>query len=402
MVSVKKLSKNFSIVLEVLRYNPGMAFNLIGSYLQKIKAEQIDYRRPSGKTNSLSLIYMRITPLCNLHCVTCGQRGVKGVLKGTYAAEEAKKIVPPEDYVRFIDEVAVKKPVFYIWGGEPFMYPHIMEVARHIVRRGCVMSINTNGTLLTRHAEQIVRDRWSALFISLDSFEEENDRIRGKGSYRKVIESLEALKREKKRQHSQLPHVGIVTVVSRLNYRSLDKLINAMGDKGLSWHIINLGTYTNDTIIERQREFMKKNLDTDIYALEGFNSGFNEGIDGEEFQNILKRVHSMNHRYPIVTVPVIRSSRIGEYYAHLETLVRDTCRIPWSQADIDYNGNVHFCADYPEYVLGNIREQPFFEIFNNERARTFRKTLKSTPRGLFPGCVRCYQNMLFGKRRPGY
>ena len=402
MVKGTSLSKNFSVVFKTLRDHPGMAFNLTTSFLEKIKAEQIDYRRSSGKTNSLSLLYMRITPLCNLHCLTCGQRGVKGVLKGDYAIEEAKKIVPLEDYKRFIDEVSVKRPVFYIWGGEPFMYPHIMEVARHIVERGCVMSINTNGTLLTRHAEQIVRDRWSAIFVSLDSFEEENDKIRGKGSYRKVMEGLEALKREKEKQGTELPHVGIVTVASRLNYLHLAKLVDAMGDKGLSWHIINLGTYTNDRIIARQRVFMKENLDTDIYALEGFNSGFNEGIDGEKFQEILKSIHSMNNRYPIITVPVIRPKKIGEYYGNLETVVRDTCRAPWSQADIDYNGNVHFCADYPEYVIGNIREQPFFEIFNSERARKFRRVLKSTPRGLFPGCVRCYQNMLFGKRCRGY
>lgn len=402
MVQGTNLSKNFSVVMQVLRHNPGIAFNLTGSYLQKLKAEQIDYRRASGTTNSLSLLYMRITPLCNLNCLTCGQRGVKGVLKGTYAAEEAKKIVPLEDYQRFIDEVSVKKPVFYIWGGEPFLYPRIMDVAEHIVRRGCVMTMNTNGTLLARHAERIVRDRWAAIFVSLDSFEEENDRIRGKGSYQKVIDGLEALKREKERQGSHLPHVGIVTVVSSLNYLGLDKLIDAMADKGLSWHIINLGTYTNDHILNRHRAFMKEHLDTDIYALEGFNSGFNEGIDGEGFQEILKNVHAMNNRYPIITVPVIRPEKIGEYYGSLETPVRDTCRMPWSQADIDYNGNVHFCADYPEYVLGNIREQPFFEIFNNDRARKFRKVLRSSPRGIFPGCIRCYQNMLFGKRCRGY
>ncbi|MBN2050472.1 MAG: radical SAM protein, partial [Spirochaetales bacterium] len=259
MVRKPRLNTNYSVVRKVFLKNPRLASSLAHSFMEHIKAGRFDYLRPSGKTGSLGLLYMRITPLCNLNCLTCGQRGVKGVLKGTYAVEEAKKIPPLEVYRKFIDEVSVKKPVYYIWGGEPFMYPHLMEVAQHILHRGSVLAVNTNGTLLARHAEQIVRDKWSALFVSLDSFEEENDRIRGKGSYRRVVEGLEALKREKERQKSSLPYVGIVSVVSNLNYRGLDKLVEAMGDKGLSWHIINLGTYTNDSIVEEHRAFMKEN-----------------------------------------------------------------------------------------------------------------------------------------------
>jgi radical SAM protein with 4Fe4S-binding SPASM domain len=76
--------------------------------------------------------------------------------------------------------------------------------------------------------------------------------------------------------------------------------------------------------------------------------------------------------------------------------------VPWSQADIDYNGNVHFCADYPDYVIGNIREQRFWDIYNGERAQKFRKELRESPQGIFPGCLRCYQNMLFGRKKKGF
>ena len=76
--------------------------------------------------------------------------------------------------------------------------------------------------------------------------------------------------------------------------------------------------------------------------------------------------------------------------------------MPWCQTNINYNGDVHFCADYPDYILGNITEQSFKEIYNGDRANTFRKEMMESEGGIFPGCLRCYQNMLFGKKIKGF
>jgi radical SAM protein with 4Fe4S-binding SPASM domain len=397
------MKNNFSVVPEVLTRNPVMARILAGSFIKKKKAAIIDRNLHPGISNIMSLLTFRITPLCNLRCVMCNQRGETGVLKGSYAVEESKKLVPIERYKELIDEVSPHKPLFYIWGGEPFMYPDIMEFCRYVVEKGNVLSVNTNGTFLKARAEQIVKDKWNALFVSLDGFEDVNDTIRGKGSYRRVIEGFEEINRQKKLQGSNLPFMGVVTTVSNLNYKYLDKLTEAAKDFGLAWHIINLGTYTNRGIIDKHTAFMKEHLDTDIHCLEGFANGYNEGIDGELFSEVLERVHAMENGYPIITVPAIRPGKIGTYYSTLEEPVRDQCSIPWFQGNIDYNGDVYFCSDYPDYVLGNImKESSFYDIYNNEKAQKFRKVLKESKDGLMPGCVRCYQNMLFGKTIKGY
>ena len=277
-----------------------------------------------------------------------------------------------------------------------------MDLSEYIVKKKCVLSVNTNGTFLKKEAERIVRDKWNALFVSLDGFEDVNDEIRGKGSYQRVIEGFKEINRQKKLQKSNLPHMGIVTTVSNINYMHLDKLIEAVKDFDLSWHYINLGTYSNNEIVKKHTEYMTDKLDTDTYCLEAYNTGYNEGIDGELFSNILDKIHSMKPGYPIVTVPTIDPKKIGEYYSNLDIVVRDKCRVPWSQCNIDYNGDVHFCADYPDYILGNIKNDNLYSIINNERAVKFRKTLKESDNGLFPGCVRCYQNMLFGHKVKGY
>jgi sulfatase maturation enzyme AslB (radical SAM superfamily) len=157
----------------------------------------------------------------------------------------------------------------------------------------------------------IVKDKWDAIFVSLDSFEEINDAIRGNGAYQKVVKGLEALKAEKEKQNSSLPYVGIVSTISNLNYMHLATLAASMKDKGLSWHIINLGTYMDDKIGTDHEQLMKEKLDCDAGFWKGFSTGYNEGIDGDKFSKILEEVHAIDNGYPIITVPIIRPGKIS-------------------------------------------------------------------------------------------
>lgn len=396
------MKTNYSIVPKLMARDPKLALRVIRSFAAQHKGTTIDRVFHPATTNELGLMYFRLTPLCNLRCVMCGQRGDKGVLKGGFAAEESKKIVPLEDYKRLVDQVKHKRPTAYLWGGEPFLYPDLFPLVDYMMESGMAVSVNTNGTYLEKYAKEIVEKKWHALFVSLDGFEETNDRIRGDGSYRRVIDGFAAINREKERQGSHFPYMGVVTTVNNLNYKDLYRLAEATRDFKLAWHIYNLGTYTNGEIIEEHRQFMKRELGTDIQCLPGYATGYNEGINGQELFDILTRIHAMDIDHPIITVPALKPDKIELYYGKLDELVRKRCAVPWSQVNIDYQGDVHFCADYNDYPLGNIRETPFFEIYNGERAQKFRMALKKAKDGIFPGCVRCYQNMLCGKRIKGF
>ena len=120
---MRGMNTNFSIVPRLLRQDPDLARKIAHSFATHGRSIAIDRRFHAATSNALSLMYFRLTPLCNLRCVMCGQRGEKGVLKGAFAAAEAKNIVPLETYKRLVDEVSPRKPTVYLWGGEPFLYP---------------------------------------------------------------------------------------------------------------------------------------------------------------------------------------------------------------------------------------------------------------------------------------
>ena len=303
------MKSNFAVVPQMINKSPKLAARTAKSFMLNSKTKTLDYRFLRGKTQNLSLVYMKLTPLCNLRCLMCGQRGDKGVLKGKYAIDESKKIVSLDDYKKFINQLRFHSPLFYLWGGEPFLYPDLMDLSQYIVKKGMGLTMNTNGTFLEENAERIVRDKWGAIFVSLDGFEEVNDKIRGKGSYQKVMAGIQAIDREKKRQKSQLPHVGLVSVVSNMNYLYLDELVAAGQNYGLAWHIINLGTYTNDKIVAENTKFYKETFGIDHKHLEAYNTGYNQGIDGKKLSAILDKIHDMHSKYPIISVPTIESGK---------------------------------------------------------------------------------------------
>ena len=397
------MKTNISIVPKLLGKNFGMSVKTLFKFI-KLFLTRASKRRTYGYNHmkNLCLVYMKLTPLCNLKCVMCGQRGDKGVLKGKKGIEEAKKLVDLETYKKMADELSERKPIYYIWGGEPLLYPDVFPLIRYIKSKGSIVSVNTNGTLLEKNAEQIVKDQWNALFVSLDAFRDVNDEIRGKGSYDKVIAGFKAINEYKKKYKTNLPFLGVVTTVTNKNYKTLSELAEASKDFNLDWHIYNLGTYTNDEIVQANAEYYKKHLNTTPYMLEGYNTGYNEGIDGEELHAILEKIHSTNYGHPSITVPALNPEKTHEYYSELKTQVRNRCIVPWTQANICFNGDVTFCADYNEYVLGNIKEQSFKEIYNGEKANKFRQEILKCEGQIFPGCVRCYQNMLFGEKVKGY
>ena len=396
------MKKNMSVVPVLLGKNPFLAGKLLRSFIRMGKVRLFP-RRDSGYDHmrNLSIVYMKLTPTCNLRCVMCGQYGDKGVMHDRLG-EEAKKILPLDSWKKLVDELKPRNPVIYLWGGEPFLYPDLIPLARHIVKKGLYLSVNTNGTLMERYAKEIVADGWSTLFVSLDAFRDVNDSMRGAGSYDKVIAGFKAINLEKKRRKSKFPVLGVVTVVTNRNYLDLANLSEAIREYGVDLHIINMGTYTNDAIVAAQKKVMLEKLDTDIDCLEGYNTGYNLGIDGEKLHAILAGIHGKSRGHTTISAPSLNPEKVKVYYNDLETPVRDRCIVPWCQADVNYNGDVHFCADYPDYILGNVTELPFAEIYNGERANRFRREINACEGGLFPGCLRCYQNMLFGNKIKGF
>jgi mycofactocin radical SAM maturase len=155
-------------------------------------------------------ITWEITHLCNLRCAHClSASSVASPDELTF--EECKGIV---------DQLAALK-VFEInfGGGEPFLKDYFLPLLRYIHSRGIVTCISTNGTCLTDEAIALFTDNPLVnVQVSLDGATPEvNDRIRGKGTFNKIIKGIERL------AGKGFP-LSINTVVTSVNFSQLQQL----------------------------------------------------------------------------------------------------------------------------------------------------------------------------------
>ena len=109
----------------------------------------------------LKKAYLEITNVCNLSCDFCpGTRRAKGFLSPENFALLTKKLRPHTQYL------------YLHLMGEPLLHPHLSELLEIAAKQDFKVMITTNGTLLPRQAQLLVKSSAvHKISISLHSFE---------------------------------------------------------------------------------------------------------------------------------------------------------------------------------------------------------------------------------------
>lgn len=129
---------------------------------------------------------------CNLQCshcfISCGPKS------------NTHHVINRDTVQRYLKEaLALGIKEFYFTGGEPFLHPEIVDILKDALDYGPA-TVLSNGTLITQELAHILArisrvSRYRLEFrISLESSrEEENDQIRGKGSFKKAVSGIRSL-----------------------------------------------------------------------------------------------------------------------------------------------------------------------------------------------------------------
>ena len=150
---------------------------------------------PELQLEALDTLWLQVTgTLCNiacLHCfISCGPKNHQHemlTIEQVRAALDAAREQGTREY--------------YFTGGEPFLHPQIRELITMTLQQG-PLNILTNGILIDDDTaawlgETFRKSAYSLdLRVSLDgSTAEDNDKVRGKGTYQKIIAGIERLAR---------------------------------------------------------------------------------------------------------------------------------------------------------------------------------------------------------------
>lgn len=137
----------------------------------------------TGRPTPLFASY-NVTGKCNMRCAFC---------------EWWKNDIPElstNKALAAIDSVcSLGVPFFDLSGGEPLLRKDLIVLAKRVASHGCLVSMNTNGTLLNESRIGDVADVFDTVVVSLDGPREVHDRIRGvPGTYDKATEAIRLLK----------------------------------------------------------------------------------------------------------------------------------------------------------------------------------------------------------------
>lgn len=161
----------------------------------------------------------QVTLRCNRKCVFCNAWKLKTFSE--LDTEEAKKVVGE------LGDFGVG--ALGITGGEPLIRRDLEEIAACAKRKGLIVGVNTNGTLLNAKRAKSISNVFDTVFVSLDGFEKTHDAIRGEnGTFREAVAGLKNLIAVK---HDCT--VGVNFVLNNMNYREFIPFCNWIRNLGV-------------------------------------------------------------------------------------------------------------------------------------------------------------------------
>ncbi|ADB60611.1 Radical SAM domain protein [Haloterrigena turkmenica DSM 5511] len=367
MISISKLLCDLDAEGDGLRYDAAD-----GSSKPQITEEK--QRRP--------VVVWNATRRCNLYCSHCYAGADLKAAPSEFSTREAKT---------FLEGVAdFGAPVILFSGGEPLVRDDLTELVDYAADLGLRPVLSSNGTLLTREkAEALNEAGLQYAGISVDGLPDRNDEFRGKdGAFEAAVRGIE-----------NCLDVGLKTglryTITEANAPDLEGVVDLLVEKGLDrfcfYHLDYGGRGAEivdvDLSPQEKREAIEQVADLTIEYHDR----------GEEIETLLVG----NYADAAFLVEYAREefgeAKARAVYDYLERNGGDPTgeRI----ADVDYAGNVHPTQFWQGYSLGNVRDRPFGEIWEDE-SNPLLSALREREDRLTGKCADCrYKSICRGASR---
>lgn len=281
-------------------------------------------KTPVFRPYNLHIVHLSLTNKCNLKCLYC------------YADERTspEDILRFQDYLNIIDSInnICKNAEIVITGGEPLLSDYALSIAEYAKNKGNQIHLLTNGILINELNVNQISEVSDLVKISLDgSTPEINDSTRGKGSFSKIMKSIDLLIQHK-------APLKISMTVTKNNVNDIETMANKFGSLISFAPLFKAGrAKSNKALAITGKEYYKA-----LTAAKGVNplSDLCVSLDRAKKQKIMK------------------------------------CAIGDAEISISDNGDVYPChlLHIPQFLAGNVKEQNLESIYNtSDKLRECRK-----------------------------
>jgi len=294
-----------------------------------------------------------------------------------------------DEVTRFITQLARYKPRIYLGGSEPFLRNDFLAILEHIKALNLPVSFTTNGTLLDKNKiTKVVNLGVDHIIFSLDGDEELHDRIRGRGVFRTVTSNIKELSNFGKEKKFNKPLISVNITITPFIIGHLQETINSIKEAtqdGVDIYRIHQLWYITPKELSIHQSLIKKFLNCSAPSAACHLTPLSKDINPLVLSN---EIFQLKKNAKIKFFPNLNHKDLFDYYSECSR-VKYRCFAPFYRAVIKPNGDVKFCPDewIDDYILGNIRDDAFENIWDSKRARYFRSVILR--RKSFPACKRC-------------
>ncbi|MCP3667142.1 MAG: heme d1 biosynthesis radical SAM protein NirJ [Gammaproteobacteria bacterium] len=333
-------------------------------------------RNPPGP-----VVIWNLVRRCNLTCKHCYSISAD--------TDFPNELNTDQVYAVMDDLKAFKVPVLILSGGEPLLRADIYDIAHRAKAMGFYTALSTNGTLIDENnIDRIAEVGFDYLGISIDGIEETHDKFRRMdGAFEASIKGLRLCR-------DRGIKVGLRFTMTQDNAEELPQLLDLMDREQIDKFYFSHLNYAGRG---------NKNRETDVFnqttrwamdllferALSDAKAGRNtEFVTGNNDADGVYMLHWVRKHFP---------AQAEHIHAKLRLWGGNSSGVNIS--NIDNQGKVHPDTMWWHYDLGNVKDRPFSEIWQ-DTSDPIMAGLKQSPRPVTGRCGSCtYLDICNGNTR---
>ena len=337
--------------------------------------------------NTPAVIMIRMTNRCNMRCFFCGQHGEKGAFEHQGPGEVAKELSTAQ-WISLVQQVQEFKPYMHFTGGEPLLRDDTADLIRYCTSRNLLTHLNTNGIKLEENAGRLVEAGLDFISCSLDTNGVLSADITGnKNAFDWISAGVSALMQARHRLKSRFPMLQLFCTVNKLNQHYLVEIAEIAERLQADVFTVSLPIFTTPELAHKTSKMFQRHFGIQATSWDGFIADM-AMIDPVVVAAQIGKIQSRRWRFSFRQVPPeCKGFDYRTYFRDPGSPLSDACcRLPFYLAVVSPNGDVSTCWDHPDYVVGNILQTRFPDIWQGERYEKFRTVIKEK---MFPACGRC-------------
>ena len=358
---------------------------------KKLKKDDSGYSVPDA-------VGIKLTNRCNLRCKHCYEWNKQGYHH--QLSDDIRSMdVDFEIIKKCVEETRESNAMFYLWGGEPFVYRNISETLKLLSDEKRFTVICTNGLLIDKYIEVLcLFDERIELLFALDGDCESNDALRGNGNYALATENIFKMISLKKDGDFK-GTISVHTMVSNENLAHLEEHVDYLDRIGTDQLILCFPWYISENTSCEMDTFFQENLNFihgEIKSVPSWHA-YKYKITPENYDavhNVINKIKGKKRRMNIRYQPDIIGDELTGFLEgrNIANCAGRECYTIYSRLDVLPTGDVSPCKHFQELAYGNLHNHSLLDLWNSEKLKEIRRILSEKQMPVCSKCNNLYQH----------